>query len=1674
LKTTHYSYVFVLLLLGFTKLHAQPIANFTVDKIAGCSPLTVTFTSTSTGNPTSYFWTFGNGNTSTNQNPSATYVQPGTYNVTLTVTNGSGTDSKTVTSFITVYANPVAKFIASPVSGCVPLSVTFTDQTTGPAAISSWTWDFGNGNTGNTKNPNNNYAVAGTFDVTLAVKDVNGCENNTTKPAYISATPGFTADFSSLNNIACSAPATINFTSTVSTPGTYTYSWKFGDNTTSNLAHPSKTYSTPGTYTVELEVTSSNGCVQKVTKTGFVQVANLNASFTYSTTSSCAPSIIFLTSNSTPSPAGLSHWWQLNGGQDRFSQNSNYSLTNKVNTIQLIVQNAAGCKDTVSQTITLMDGPKAKFTVDKDIFCDFPATVNFTDLSTDSPTTWAWNFGNSFGATTRNASNTYTAEGSYSARLIVGKGGTCRDTAYHTIIVAKPDVTIKHQNEKGGCVPSTFTIEAEDNSKVKLTSWKWELSGATVATTKSFTYLFSAIGTYVFKLTASNAYGCEYIDYDTVKIGELPNFDVTTDQDNICFNPGIAHFSYHQIGNIKASKIGWEISNGSVTITATDTTPIVKFSDTGYYVVTIKASNNGCTRQIVKPLFVRVNNPIAKFTYTTDTCKTDTVNFTNQSTGNNLLFWDFDDSGAVSSAINPIHYYKYPKIYRVRLIANDTVAGCYDTAFNSVNIIPSPKVSFTPLDTNVCMGSMVTFTSTSVVDTSQKIKQWKYTRSDGSIVIGNPANFTFTKSGTFGLMLTLTDKIGCNYDYYDSSAVRVYDAKPDFTVTPPSGCTPLAVLVHDTTTSDNPIVSRKWKFTPTDSLMGNVVSTSFAYTKPATNQTAGTVLSLTLTDDKGCVYNTSKTIKNTRPVPDYNTVVTKSCGLDSFVFTPIATPATAMGPLSYEWSFPGGNLTASGPVKKQFSGDTTLAVKLVMTDGQGCKDSVTKNIHVNTKAPKIGFTASPRNIACYKSQPLVVFTDTSLSGGSPIVRRDWNFGNSNNIITKIGKDSVTASTFYVKPGRYPIALRITDSIGCTDSTSIPDFVVAGGPYGNYSFTPNRGCNPLTVDFTVSSPNAAMFIWDHADGNVDTITATQHSYVYTRNGVYYPRLTLLDSTFTCDYGFDAIDSIVVLPNPKPDFAADANIVCVNSTVILSNQTPAHPYPIVQWKWKFGLDSSFLQTPGPITFNTKGRYLVSLEATDSNGCYGILERDSFIAVMDDTIPPDAPLVKRASVNNNEEVIFDYLPNTEFDFSKYIIYTSTNQYTKTAVNDTSLLEGNLNTLENPYAYRMLAVDVCQNTSSFSETHQTVELKAFPALNTVDLSWTPYIGFDTSMYYEIWRTTPEVNQFTILTSVPGNITSYSDTSVLCKQTYFYQIHVIETDSLRQISFSDTAGATPIYSPVLPTPQNIRATVVNNKVVRLEWHQSPYNRAYSYQIYRSEDDNLPVLYKQLSSNDTVLTDVNVDVQKHSYAYTTYLVDACGGLSNPSNLAKTILLNVHMVSNDILKHDPELTWNAYSDWSSGVDHYIADFYNDEQQMFQVVAINDASTLHAKHKYINLVQADYCYKITAYQSGDTTIFSESNTNCVSTEPRLFAPNVLTVNGDQLNDKFYVRGIFVETFELKIYNRWGELVFATSDMNDGWDGTFEGKPCKPDVFVFTAEGIGTKGQRTAISGNLTLLR
>jgi len=157
-----------------------PAAAFSASPTSGPAPLTVHFSDQSAGQVTAWQWDFGDGNSSSGQNPAHTYGAPGTYDVALTVTGPGGSDSQTRSGIVSVSApavQPTAAFTASPTRGPVPLSVQFTDRSSGQ--FDRWQWDFGDGHTSPDQNPQHTYEVVGSYTVSLTVSGPAGSATET-------------------------------------------------------------------------------------------------------------------------------------------------------------------------------------------------------------------------------------------------------------------------------------------------------------------------------------------------------------------------------------------------------------------------------------------------------------------------------------------------------------------------------------------------------------------------------------------------------------------------------------------------------------------------------------------------------------------------------------------------------------------------------------------------------------------------------------------------------------------------------------------------------------------------------------------------------------------------------------------------------------------------------------------------------------------------------------------------------------------------------------------------------------------------------------------------------------------------------------------------------------------------------------------------------------------------------------------------------------------------------------------------------------------------------------------------------------------------------------------------------------------------------------------------------
>lgn len=249
------------------------IANFTATNTTGKVPLTVRFTDTSLNTPTEWSWDFGDNTTTTEQNPLHTYSDVGTFTVSLTATNDDGSDTLTMTDLITVnpLTPPIPNFTASPRIGQVPLTVVFTDTSTG-GVPTLWYWMFGDGTDAAGPNVTHTYTTPGNYTIVLEVANYDA-DVFETRPDYITVLPipAPVADFSG-SPTSGGAPLTVQFTD-ISTEEPTSWSWDFGDGYVSSVQNPVHQYDVSGTYTVNLTATNDGGSSTK-TQTNYITVVN--------------------------------------------------------------------------------------------------------------------------------------------------------------------------------------------------------------------------------------------------------------------------------------------------------------------------------------------------------------------------------------------------------------------------------------------------------------------------------------------------------------------------------------------------------------------------------------------------------------------------------------------------------------------------------------------------------------------------------------------------------------------------------------------------------------------------------------------------------------------------------------------------------------------------------------------------------------------------------------------------------------------------------------------------------------------------------------------------------------------------------------------------------------------------------------------------------------------------------------------------------------------------------------------------------------------------------------------------------------------------------------------------------------------------------------------------------
>ncbi|MEO5571540.1 MAG: gliding motility-associated C-terminal domain-containing protein [Bacteroidia bacterium] len=383
---------------------------------------------------------------------------------------------------------------------------------------------------------------------------------------------------------------------------------------------------------------------------------------------------------------------------------------------------------------------------------------------------------------------------------------------------------------------------------------------------------------------------------------------------------------------------------------------------------------------------------------------------------------------------------------------------------------------------------------------------------------------------------------------------------------------------------------------------------------------------------------------------------------------------------------------------------------------------------------------------------------------------------------------------------------------------------------------------------------------------------------------------------------------------------------------------------------------------------------------------------------------------------------------------------------------------------------------------------VKPSPLINSLDLLCITLK--DNSATEVFWRNPVLIpskyfNRFEILRSMNGSpftllatiadqsALSYKDSSAIdcMANDYCYFIRGINNCGVAGLT-SDTLCT--ISEINLKTNYMKQVSVTDTNKIEIQWKHFPDGPYSTFQIYRKENSAGAdySLYKTLvHPGYDSWTDEQVFTSSKSYCYYLVNEDYCGNISPMSNEACTILLNGKSGAGE-----NDLSWNYYSTWNGGVQKYEVYRKPVSGTIYSAVTELPGINNSCRDFDLDLHYGQYNYYVKAIENaGSLNGESLSNEITLHQPPNGFLPGAFTPNDDGVNDLWGVTSSFVNTFDLKVFSRWGELVFATASKNDLWDGSFNSKKALQGIYVYTLRYRGFENNNISVkTGFVTLLR
>lgn len=1609
-------------------------ANFSASDTNACLNQVITFTANNIPAFTKYTWQVGAKSfTGTDMDTLTTgFTSTGYFTVVLKLEYNNGdTCSIRKPQFIGVFSPPKAPVIQADKKQLCNINDTVRVFSKLPN-IATWNWTIGQSlYRGAADSIEHVFINNGYFNVSLQVVDSNGCINTNRYDSFIlvERPPKVQSSFSD-TGLCDSFSLFVRPKYQLMGQSGFQYNWSFNGGTPSSIntrKPPKILYQGQGVYGFSLKMTSLGGCEYQYPFTDSLRIGDTkNFNVAKSTTSPCNEQR-FNIRVSNPANFENNLVWSFEGDSLKASYNgprANVTYQKTGNFPYDISHEYNGCRSIYSDTnkaslIKLLP----KFEVDHTCNCAAPDDFRFTDLSSISPgvsAQYEWFIFNEANqlvgsSTSKNPSITLQQTGKFDVELVLANGQGCSDTLKSpNLLEIKPLKAVPSAvpNLVCGSQKVQFQIDSAClHSFSQARWWIYDSTGQLVDTLsgENPSYSFNTNGIYDVALTVETNNGCSDSSFAT-------NVVQVTPLNNVRY-----HFSDTTV--CKGS-----IVNATIKISPEDLSPQVNWR--------LQHATKGNINLRAKPVIGRKNE----------------------------FVFNMDEPGA------------YNMILKV-----SGGKGCSDSIFVPKAILVSGiEANFTADHTTGCLPFNTTLRSKVLRNMHLENTQnpsvkynWRIQPSNTSIIKSpNTANtsITINEVGKYNVLLTVENSDGCTYTHVEQDLFR-FNFQAGFAL-PAIGCQNVPIYPINGTNGNN--ASYEWS-TPRSN---GQFQTSTSAENPVISfaDTGRQQIQLISKLPNGCVDTAIKSINVTPFGFDFALLnPNPKCTPAQFNFENSSTNID-----TFTWLFGDGNqvvttqdaiahvydLSKVKPFRNNFD------VSLIASNSLGCKDTLTKDTLVKVLGPNPTFAISNPE-GCDPQR--VLFIDST----KQVERFFFHYGDGSSAdsidfsshVYRV-KDTTKAKSVF-----YPYIIAADKNKCFVTYTPYDSVTTYTRSRPKFSANAPKGCAPHTVQFKSRSAFARKHYWDfNGDGKIDDTTANP-SHTYAKGN--YTVTLYTENARGCRDSITRSGYIRVTTPPKALFALSDSILCPNVNMGFQDRS-SFTFPAKNWSWFIQrADGTYIDTiqnkQDPLyQFADTGMYLITLVATDNQACTDTFTKDSAIIIYD-KLPITDPDIDYVTVHNNQEVEISWnrvqlsgfrwnelIKNEDFDNPLVIFQDPTKD---------DYFDKEPNVKNSSFSYQIKLLDRCGNPNRISRIHKTIHLEVSKGERPfAQLSWTPYIGWDSLSYYRIFRKS-KGNAYSEIARVEPDDTFYIDETV-CNVDYTYLISATDITHQR-FSNSNEVKFNPYFDLKTEPLLLDNATVVDG-AVNLHWHPAEGFEVNQYII----DKYSPFTgwtNASFDTKDTFFRDTQVMVDRTAHLYRVWYKDFCKQRNPPSNLGGNIVLSATIGPQDVVYH-----WTAYQLFNNGVaayefqtSNYLNGPYQTEKQFSNTVLewIDENKAVRSDSAFYVRIKA-----LSAGTNPDTSI-----SNIVRVEPlsTWYVPNAFSPNNDGVNDYFYYDGMALNSesdsaFSIKMYNRWGELVFRSTDAREYWDGTKNGRDCPVGQYFYYIQFTGVNGQLYGKQGVVNIIR